>query len=62
MSLLCLPLIIGDLIILSGPTGLFPERFSSSPLSPFLCSCLDMGKQWVMFNGITKGLSIALGR
>ena len=62
MSLLCVPLIIGDLIILSGPMGLFPERFSPPILSPFLCSCLDMGKQWVMFNGITKGLSIALGR
>ena len=61
LSLLCVPLIMGDLIILCGPMGLFPEGLSSL-LSPFLCSCLDVGKQWVMFNGITKGLSIALGR
>ena len=54
-----MPLIIGDLMILSAPPeGLLPERFSS----PFLCGCLDMGKEMVMFNGGTKGLAIALGR
>ena len=59
MSLLCVPLIIGDLMILSAPPeGLIPERFSF----PLLCGCLDMGKEMVMFNGGTKGLAIALGR
>ena len=59
MSLLCVPLIIGDLMILTAPSeGLIPKKL----LSPLLCSCLDMGKQMVMFNGTTKGLSIALGR
>ena len=61
MSLICVPLIVGDLVILTAPPeGLLPERFSWS--RGLLCSCLDMGKQVVMFNGITKGLSIALGR